>query len=104
VPFYTRAFLPGRELADAGLSDEERRGLAGPPLSSCVDLVLFWCVLPPAARREFLTAYGAVSEEQLLRARVLSLFFCATLALYGRSEGMGSLRREAVAGLNRTCG
>jgi aminoglycoside phosphotransferase (APT) family kinase protein len=27
-PFYGRAFLPGRELADAGLSDEKRRRLA----------------------------------------------------------------------------
>lgn len=201
-PFYGRAFLPGRELADAGLSDEKRRGLAGPlaeflqtlhsitlevelpvdpvrrvdmafrvprakerlkelrhlglwsppeivaevleaaeglalpqPTATvhgdlhlrhllvgeageptavidwidlsrndpCVDLVLFWCVLPPAARREFLTAYGAVSEEQLLRARVLSLFLCATLAVYGHSEGMKSLTLEAVAGLDRTC-
>jgi hypothetical protein len=74
-------------------------------LSSCVDLALFWCVLPRAARGEFLTAYGAVNEEQLLRARVLSLFLCATLAVYGHSEGMESLRREAVAGLlNHTCG
>jgi aminoglycoside phosphotransferase (APT) family kinase protein len=166
-PFYGRAFLPGRELADAGLSDEKRRGLAGPlaeflqtlhsitlevklPVDPvrrvdmafrvprakerlkelhlrhllvgeageptavidwidlsrndpCVDLVLFWCVLPPAARREFLTAYGAASEEHLLRARVLSLFLCATLAVYGHSEGMKSLTLEAVAGLDRTC-
>jgi aminoglycoside phosphotransferase (APT) family kinase protein len=69
----------------------------------CVDLVLFWSVLPPIGRREFLAAYGAVSEEQLLRARVLSLFLCATLAVYGHSEGMSSLTREAVAGLDRTC-
>jgi aminoglycoside phosphotransferase (APT) family kinase protein len=69
----------------------------------CVDLVLFWCVLPPIARREFVAVYGAVSEEQLLRARVLSLFLCATLAVYGHSEGMRSLTREAIAGLDRTC-
>ena len=69
----------------------------------CVDLVLFWCVLRPAARSEFLAVYGAVSEEQLLRARVLSLFLCATLAVYAYSEGMEPLKLEAVAGLDRTC-
>ena len=69
----------------------------------CVDLMLFWCVLPPSARTEFLDAYGALSEEQLLRARVLSLFLCATLAVYGHSEGMEPLMREALAGLDRTC-
>lgn len=69
----------------------------------CADLVLFWCVLPPVARSEFLAAYGAVNQGQLLRARVLSLFLCATLAVYGHSEGMEALKREAVAGLDRTC-
>jgi aminoglycoside phosphotransferase (APT) family kinase protein len=201
-PFYGCPFLPGRELADAELSDEERRRLAAPladflralhslelevelaadpirradmafrvprtrerleelshsglwsppeivdelleaaeglPVSEptatvhgdlhlrhllvgeageptavidwidvscndpCVDLVLFWSVLPSTGRNEFLAGYGAVSDEQLLRARVLSLFLCATLAVYGHSEGMESLKREAVAGLDRTC-
>lgn len=68
----------------------------------CVDLVLFWSVLPPAGRVAFLDAYGAVSEEQLLRARVLALFLCGTLAVYGESEGMESLVREAAEGLART--
>lgn len=68
----------------------------------CVDLVLYWCALPPAGRATFLEAYGAVSDAQLLRARVLALFLCGTLAVYGQSEGMESLRREALEGLART--
>jgi aminoglycoside phosphotransferase (APT) family kinase protein len=69
----------------------------------CVDLVLFWCVLPPAGRATFLDAYGAPSEDQLLRARVLTIFLCATLAVYGHTEGLEPLMREALAGLDRTC-
>jgi aminoglycoside phosphotransferase (APT) family kinase protein len=69
----------------------------------CVDLVLYWSVLPPKGRSEFLDAYGPLSEDQLLRGWVLALCLCATLALYGHTEGMESLRREAIAGLDRTC-
>jgi aminoglycoside phosphotransferase (APT) family kinase protein len=67
-----------------------------------IDLVLVWCLLPPPARPEFLAAYGAASDEQLLRARVLALFLCGTLAVYARHEGLRRLEREAVAGLERT--
>lgn len=69
-----------------------------------VDLALFWSSLPPDTRGLFVDAYGEVTEEQLLRARVLSLFLCGTLALFGRHEGLPALEREAVAGLDRTCG
>lgn len=68
-----------------------------------VDLVLYWCALPPAGRATFLAAYGSLGDEQLLRARVLALFLCGTLAVYGHAEGLGSLMREALAGLDRTC-
>ena len=68
-----------------------------------VDLVLFWSTLPAETRGTFLDAYGAVTEEQLLRARVLSLFLCGTLALFGRHEGMPALEREAVNSLDRSC-
>jgi aminoglycoside phosphotransferase (APT) family kinase protein len=68
-----------------------------------VDLVLYWCALPPAGRATFLAAYGSVGEEQLLRARVLALFLCGTLAVYGQTESLATLMREAVAGLDRTC-
>jgi aminoglycoside phosphotransferase (APT) family kinase protein len=67
-----------------------------------VDLVLYWSVLPPEGRTEFRDAYGAIGNDQLLRARILSLFLCGTLAVYGHHEGMPQLRREALAGLERT--
>lgn len=69
----------------------------------CVDLVLYWCALPPNGRNELLDAYGPLTEEQLLRARVLSLFLCGALALWGHHEGVESVKREALAGLARTC-
>ncbi len=67
-----------------------------------VDLVLVWCALPPAARPAFFAEYGQVSEEGLLRARVLSLFLCAVLALHARAEGLEHVERESLAGLERT--
>ena len=69
-----------------------------------VDLTLFWSSLATESRGTFLDAYGEVTEHQMLRARVLSLFLCGTLALFGRHEGLPALEREAVAGLERTCG
>jgi aminoglycoside phosphotransferase (APT) family kinase protein len=64
----------------------------------CVDFLLYWCLLPPAGRTAFLDAYGPVEEEQLLRARVLSLMICAVLAY----SSDGRRADEAVAGLERT--
>lgn len=66
-----------------------------------IDLVLYWSLLPPPAREAFVTTYGAVHEERLLRARVLSLFLCAILGLYARDVGHARLEREALAGLGR---
>jgi aminoglycoside phosphotransferase (APT) family kinase protein len=68
-----------------------------------VDLALFWSSLGPDARGVFLDAYGEVTDERLMRARVLSLFLCGTLALFGHHEGLPALEREALAGLDRTC-
>ena len=70
---------------------------------SCVDLVLYWCALPLDGRREFLDAYGPLTEEQLLRGRVLALFLCGALALWAHHEGVESVKREALEGLARTC-
>lgn len=67
-----------------------------------VDLVLVWCALPPDARRDFLAEYGDVSDAALLRARVLSLFLCAVLALHARHERLAAIERESLAGLERT--
>jgi len=69
-----------------------------------VDLVLYWSVLPPEGRREFRAVYGTITDDQLLCARLLSLFLCGTLAVYGHHEGMPRLKREAIAGLDRTIG
>jgi aminoglycoside phosphotransferase (APT) family kinase protein len=67
-----------------------------------IDMALFWCLLPPAGREDFLVAYGPVSEAQLVRARVLAVMLCATLGLYARAEGLAALEAEALAGLRRS--
>jgi aminoglycoside phosphotransferase (APT) family kinase protein len=66
-----------------------------------IDLPLIWSFLPAEGRAAFLAAYGPVSSEQLLRARVLALFLCAALAIYAHHEGIESVRREAIYGLER---
>jgi aminoglycoside phosphotransferase (APT) family kinase protein len=68
-----------------------------------VDLAFYWSALPPDGRTEFLDAYGPLSGEQLLRGRVLALFLCGALVLWGHHEGAESVKREALAGLARTC-
>ena len=67
-----------------------------------IDLMLVWSFLPPAAHPAFFAAYGAVRDDQLLRARVLALFLSGTLAVYGRHERMPALEQEAIAALERT--
>jgi aminoglycoside phosphotransferase (APT) family kinase protein len=66
-----------------------------------VDLHVLWSFLPREAREEFLHAYGHVSDERLLRARVFALSLCAVLATYGRHESLPRVEREAVASLER---
>jgi aminoglycoside phosphotransferase (APT) family kinase protein len=67
-----------------------------------VDLSLYWSALSPPAREQFSIAYGDIGESGLLRARVLSLFLCATLARYAHAEGMMNLQRAALRGLELT--
>lgn len=67
-----------------------------------VDLALYWSVLPDEGRAEFRDAYGPISDEQLLFGRILALFLCGTLAVYGHHEGMPMLKQEALSGLERT--
>jgi aminoglycoside phosphotransferase (APT) family kinase protein len=67
----------------------------------CVDLVLYWCALPPEGRAEFRAAYGPLNEEQLLRGRVLALDLCGVLAVWGHHEGAGKVAQEAIGGLQR---
>jgi len=66
-----------------------------------VDLQLVWSFVPPAGRAEFLQAYGPVTDDQLLRARVLAFSVCAALAAYGHEEGLANVEREALDGLER---
>jgi aminoglycoside phosphotransferase (APT) family kinase protein len=66
-----------------------------------IDLSLIWSLFGRDARVAFLDAYGPVSAEGLLRARVLAVFLCATLAVYAHHERMANLRAEALAGLAR---
>jgi aminoglycoside phosphotransferase (APT) family kinase protein len=67
-----------------------------------VDLVLYWSALSPAGRADFAEAYGTITDDHLLCGRILALFLCGTLAVYGHHEGMLGLTREALAGLDRT--
>jgi aminoglycoside phosphotransferase (APT) family kinase protein len=67
-----------------------------------IDLPLYWAYLTPAGRAAFHDTYGPVDPERLLRARVLAIFLWGALAEYGHAMGMGPLRREALAGLDRT--
>ncbi|HEY3829771.1 MAG TPA: phosphotransferase [Solirubrobacteraceae bacterium] len=87
---------------------DEARGLTGVidwgdtcRAHPCIDLSLYWSLLPPAGRAAFLTAYGSIEHDELIRARVLALFLCATLAAYAHAEGMQELEREAISGLQR---
>jgi aminoglycoside phosphotransferase (APT) family kinase protein len=66
-----------------------------------VDLQIAWSFLPLAAREGFLDEYGPVTEESLLRARVLALFLNAVLVRYGSAEGMPTVAAEALASLRR---
>jgi aminoglycoside phosphotransferase (APT) family kinase protein len=66
-----------------------------------IDLSMCWSYLSNAGRDVFLSEYGAVAEDQLLRARVVALSLSAALAHYGRHEGFPSIEHEAVLGLER---
>ncbi len=81
-----------------------RTRTAGPTCRSdpAVDLQLLWSFFGPGERDAFVGEYGPVSEETLVRARVVALFLGATLALYGAAEGHEAVAREALEGLDRT--
>jgi aminoglycoside phosphotransferase (APT) family kinase protein len=95
---HVRHLLVGEDGAAAGVIDWGDVCRADP----AIDLPLYWYLLPPEARPAFLAAYGPVTEEALLRARVLSLLLSGTHAVYARHHGMTALEREAVGGLERT--
>ena len=67
-----------------------------------IDLPMLWSYLSPSGREAFLAEYGAVAEDQLVRARVIALSLSAALAQYGHRERFPAIEREALAGLERT--
>lgn len=92
---HVRHLLVGARGAPTGVIDWGDTCRADP----AIDLMLYWNVLPPAARPAFLAAYGPVDEAQLLRARVLALSLSATLAVYAARIGAASLMRECLTGV-----
>jgi aminoglycoside phosphotransferase (APT) family kinase protein len=66
-----------------------------------IDLSMLWSYFPVEGREAFLAEYGPVSDEQLLRARVVAFSLSAALAHYGHGEGFSAIEREALAGLER---
>jgi aminoglycoside phosphotransferase (APT) family kinase protein len=66
-----------------------------------IDLSMLWSYLPAEGREAFLSEYGTVSDEQLIRARVVALSLSAALAHYGHNEGFRAVEREALSGLVR---
>jgi aminoglycoside phosphotransferase (APT) family kinase protein len=67
-----------------------------------IDLSMLWSYLPREGREAFLAEYGAITDEQLLRARVIALSLSAALAHYGHKEGFRAVEQEALSGLDRT--
>jgi aminoglycoside phosphotransferase (APT) family kinase protein len=67
-----------------------------------IDLPVYWWFVPPEGRAAFAAEYGPIAPEALLRARVLAVFLCATLAVYAREQGDAALERGAVAALDRS--
>ena len=69
-----------------------------------IDLSLYWSLLDATGRASFRDAYGdaSLTEERLLRARVLALFLNAALAHYAADTGDRALLDETLAGLQRT--
>ena len=82
----------------AGVIDWGDLCLADP----AVDLSIAWSFLPPAGRTAFGDAYGPISEETALRARMLSVHLTASIAYQAHVDGIAALEREALAGLART--
>jgi aminoglycoside phosphotransferase (APT) family kinase protein len=66
-----------------------------------IDLSMAWSFLNADDRARFLDAYGPVTEEQLVQARVLALALSAALAWNAHAEGLEAVEGEALAGLDR---
>jgi len=66
-----------------------------------IDLSMLWSFLEPDQRAAFLVDYGEVSDDQLLRSRVLAFSLCGIVAAQAHDERLAAIEREALAGLNR---
>ena len=93
-----RQVLVGDDMSPTGVIDWVDVCRSDP----AIDMSMLWSYLPLDGREVFLAEYGALSDEQLLRARVLALSLSAALALYGHKEGFPMIEREALVGLDRT--
>lgn len=94
---HVRQVLADDELAVTGVIDWVDVCRSDP----AIDLSMFWSFVPPEGRRAVLGAYGAVTPDQLLRARVVALSLGAALAAYGHVERNRAVEREALNGLER---
>ena len=68
------------------------------------DLMFGYLALAGRAREAFQDAYGPVSAERELRARVLAVHVGAALAEQAVSDGMTAVATEAIRGLSRAAG
>ncbi|HEX6952310.1 MAG TPA: phosphotransferase [Gaiellaceae bacterium] len=66
-----------------------------------VDLSVAWSTLDVADRPKFFAAYGEVSVETRVRARVVAAFLCAMLVDWARKEQVPDVLHAAAAGLRR---
>jgi aminoglycoside phosphotransferase (APT) family kinase protein len=66
-----------------------------------VDLSVAWSTLEAAARPVFFAAYGEISDETRVRARVVAAFLCAMLADWARKERVPVVLEAALAGVAR---
>jgi aminoglycoside phosphotransferase (APT) family kinase protein len=94
---HVRQVLADDELAVTGVIDWVDLCRSDP----AIDLSMFWSFVPTEGRQAFLEAYGAVTSDQLLRARVVALSLGAALAAYGHVERNRAVEREALTGLER---
>lgn len=69
-----------------------------------VDLSVAWSTLAAEDRPAFFAAYGEVTEETRVRARVVAAFLCAMLADWARKEQVPVVLAAAAAGLQRAVG
>jgi aminoglycoside phosphotransferase (APT) family kinase protein len=93
-----RHVLAGADGRLAGVIDWGDACVASPG----IDLVLYWSALEADGRAALLDAYGPVTDDELVRARVLALGLNAILAEYGHRENAHAVRDAALAGLART--